>query len=53
MYKRGRYARSLRYSLGPLADHTTYEAEATGVVLALELLSIERGVNTAVVLLDN
>jgi ribonuclease HI len=53
MYKKGRYARTLRYCLGPLADHTTYEAEATGVILALELLSKERGINTAVVLLDN
>jgi hypothetical protein len=42
LYKGGRRTAALRYHLGSLADHTTYEAEAVGVTLALELLSKER-----------
>ena len=46
LYKRGRCTKTLRYCLGPLANHTMFEAEATGVILALELLSKEKGVSS-------
>jgi ribonuclease HI len=53
LYKKGRHSKTLRYCLGPLTDHNTYEAEAVGVALALELLSRERGIQTATILIDN
>jgi ribonuclease HI len=53
LYKKGRRSKALRYCLGPLTDHNTYEAEAVGVALALELLSRERGIQTATLLIDN
>ena len=53
MYRRGRCTKTLRYYLGPLTDHTTYEVEAVGVTLALKLLSHERGIGKAMILLDN
>lgn len=31
-------AKTLRYHLGPLTQHTTYEAEAVGAVLATHLM---------------
>ncbi|KAF8485460.1 hypothetical protein JB92DRAFT_3131362 [Gautieria morchelliformis] len=53
LYKQGRRTKALRYCLGLLADHTTYEAEDVGVTLMLELLARERGIKKASVLLDN
>jgi ribonuclease HI len=53
MYRHGRRITDLRYRLGSLANHTTYEAEAVGVTLALELLSKERRAGSATILLDN
>jgi ribonuclease HI len=53
LYKGGRRTAALRYHLGSLADHTTYEAEAVGVTLALELLSKEKAARLATILLDN
>jgi ribonuclease HI len=53
LYKRGRRVAALRYRLGSLATHTTYEAEAIGVVLALQLLGRERSIKSATILLDN
>jgi ribonuclease HI len=53
LYKQGRHTKALRYCLGLLTDHTPYEREAVGVALALEILSRERGVKRASVLLDN
>ena len=53
LYKRGRCTNTLRYHLGLLADHTTYEVEAAGVILALELLLKEKGISMATILLDN
>ena len=38
LYRRGQEVKSLRYSLGSLEHHTTYEAEIVGVILALHLL---------------
>lgn len=45
---------SLRFHLGSLRDHTVYEAEAVGVILALHLLQ-ERNTRTkkAVIAIDN
>jgi ribonuclease HI len=53
LYKNGICAQSLRYQLGTLEEHITYEAEAVGVTLALELITRERGTATATILLDN
>lgn len=53
MYKSKQIMSSLRYCLGPLEEHTTYEAEGVGVLLALELLQKERGVRTVSIRLDN
>jgi ribonuclease HI len=53
LYKNGKRTRSLKYQLGTLKEHTTYEAEAVGVTLALELIAHERGIATATILLDN
>ena len=38
LYREGTSPRVLRYSLGTLAQHTTYEAEAVGLLLDLHLL---------------
>ena len=45
--------RSLRYQLGPLTHHTTYEAEVVGVLLAAELIHKECAVHTATIRLDS
>ena len=49
----GHEAKSIRYRLGPLTRQTTYEAEAVGVLLAVELVRRERGVRSATIRLDN
>jgi len=42
LYRRGRpRPRILRYHLGSIANHTVYEAEAVGLTLAAQLLSLE------------
>ena len=38
LYREGTSPRVLRYSLGTLVQHTTYEAEAVGLLLALHFL---------------
>ena len=43
----------LRYHLGPLTCHTTYEAEVVGVLLALQLIGKEQSGSTALIKLDN
>src|SRR6266481_4376798 len=43
----------LRYLLGPLEAHTTYEAEAVGVLLALHLATQERGAAMVSIKTDN
>jgi len=53
LYKAGRQIKTLSYCLGRLEDHTTYEAEAVGVTLGLELLKKERRVTSAAIKLDN
>ena len=53
LYRNDQLLSSLRYCLGPLDRHTTYDAEGIGVVLALELLQRERGVRKATIRLDN
>ena len=53
MFKRGQGAKTLRYSLGELTEHTVYKAEAVGVVLALHMLSLEWDVRWATIHLDN
>ena len=49
----GHEAKSIRYRLSPLTWHTTYEAEAVGVLLAVELVRRECGVRSATIRLDN
>ena len=42
LYSPGRHRpRVLHYHLGPSSDHTVYEAELVGTLLALELLRTE------------
>ena len=38
LYKGNRIIKSLRYHLGPLTEHTVYESELIGLMLALHLL---------------
>ena len=53
MYRTGRGPRVLRYHLGPLTDHTVFEAEAVGLLLALHMLKYECDAPRAIVRLDN
>ena len=53
LYKSEQIISSLRYCLGTLEEHTTYEAEGVGVLLALKLLQRERGIKSASIRLDN
>ena len=46
-------AKILRYCLGPLTRHTTYEAEIVDVILALQLIGKERGGCMVSIKLDN
>ena len=43
----------LHYHLGALTDHTVFEAEAVGVLLALHLLRFEWDATKAIILIDN
>ena len=43
----------VRFHLGTIADHTVYEAELVGLLLALHLLRSERDVTRAIIRLDN
>ena len=49
LFRDGQEIRSLRYQLGPLTHHATYEAEVVGVLLAAELIRKERAVHTATI----
>ena len=53
MYRRGQGPRVLRYHLGSLTEHTVFEAEAVGLLLALHMLKYERDIPWAVIRLDN
>ena len=53
LYRDGQEVRSVRYQLGPLTQHMTYEAEVIGVLLVLELQHREHRVCTASIKLDN
>ena len=53
MYWTGRGLRVLRYHLGPLTNHTVFEAEAVGLLLALHMLKYECDAPWAIVRLDN
>jgi ribonuclease HI len=43
----------LRYCLGPLTEHTTFDTEAIGITLAAHLLGQEKNVWRATISLDN
>ena len=53
LFHNGQEVRSIQYQLGPLKHHTTYETEAVGVLLAVELINRERAACTATIRLDN
>ena len=53
MYRLGWGPRVLRFHLGPLTDHTVFEAEAVGVILALHMLHFECDAKQAIIQLDN
>ena len=53
LYKKGKRIADLKYHLGTLAEHTTYEAEAIGVLLGLKLLQRMKDVKKATIFLDN
>ena len=44
MYRRGWEPKVLCYNMGLLTEHTVFEAEAIGVILALHMLKMERHV---------
>ena len=46
VFRDGQEVKSVRYLLGPLTHHTTYEAEVVGILLALELIHRERSVSS-------
>ena len=52
-YREGKSPRTLRFRLGELTVHTTFEAEAVGVLLALHLLQCAPNVQRATIHLDN
>src|SRR6266481_5258661 len=53
LYRGNRVIKTLRYFLGPLTQHTTYEVEVVGVLLALKLLTNEGDAHMASIKLDN
>ena len=53
LFMQGEESNVLRFHLGTIADHTVYEAELMGLLLALHLLRSERDVTRAVIRLDN
>ena len=53
MYRPRSGPKTLRYHLGPTSEHTVFEAEAVGLLLALHMLSFERNVFWAVIQSDS
>ena len=53
MYKEGQEAKVLHYHLGKLTDHTVFEAEAVGVLLALHLLRNKWDMRKASIQINN
>ena len=53
MYKPGSGPKTLRYHLGPASEHTVFEAEVVGLLLALHMLSYEHDVAWAMVWSDS
>ena len=49
VFRNGQEVKSIRYLLGPLTCHTTYEAEVVGVLLALELIHREPSISSATI----
>lgn len=52
LYRQRRRPKILRYHLGPLTQHTTFEAEAVGAVLGAALLQKERDITTVTLYID-
>ena len=53
LFKVGQESQVLTYHLGTLEDHTTYEAEAIGLSLALHMIWMEGHARSASIQLDN
>ena len=53
MYKDRQETKVLRFHLGALTDHTVFEAEAVGILLALHLLWLEWDTTKAIIQIDN
>jgi ribonuclease HI len=53
LLKTGQEPRILTYHLGTLDDHTTFEAEAIGLSLALHMIRLDRHASSAAIRLDN
>jgi ribonuclease HI len=53
IYSRDKPPKMLRYCLGPLTEHTTFEAEAVGITLGMHMLRYEKNVKAATISLDN
>ena len=53
LFRDGHEMKALQYLLGPLTQHTTYEAEIIRVILAIQLIHKEGEANTASIKLDN
>ena len=53
LFIQGEEPKVVRFHLGTTADHTVYEAELMGLLLALHLLCSEQDVTRAIIRLDN
>ena len=53
LYKDGAAVKALRYQLGPLEWHTTYEVELVGMLLGVWMVSHETEVSTASIKADS
>ena len=53
LYRDNRCKLSLRYQLGHISHHTVYEGEATGILLATNLILRELHIHTAIIYIDS
>ena len=53
LYRDNRCKSSLQYQLGHISYHTVYEGEATGILLATNLILRELDVHTAIIYIDS
>ena len=53
LYRDNRCKSSLQYQLGHISHHTVYEGEATGILLATNLILRELHVHTTIIYIDS